>query len=202
MNKIDLIGKRFGRLLVISESDKRTKSRGMCWVCKCDCGAIKTVASQHLIRGLVMSCGCYAKEKNREKNTTHGYYGTSTYKSWDKMIQRCTNPNCSGYEYYGGRGITVCEEWMSFDGFLKDMGERPQGTSIDRINPDKGYFKDNCRWATYKVQANNTRRNQHVTYNGETKTIAEWAKEKGLKYDVLYSRLNSYGWSVEKALEM
>jgi hypothetical protein len=117
------------------------------------------------------------------------------------MIQRCTNQNCSGYEYYGGRGITVCEEWKEFANFLADMGERPKGTSIDRINVDLGYFKGNCRWATDQVQANNTSRNSKIAHKGETKTIAEWAKEKGIKYDVLYSRLNKYGWSIEKALE-
>lgn len=201
MRKINLVGKRFGRLVVVSESDKRTKSRGMYWICKCDCGATKEVASQHLIRGMVQSCGCYNKEKAIEKNTKHGYYGTPTYKSWDKMIQRCTNPKCREYMWYGKRGITICEEWKDFANFVADMGERPKGTTIDRIDVNLGYFKRNCRWASAKTQANNTRRNTLITYKGETKTLAEWAVEKGLKYDVLYSRINRYGWSIEKALD-
>lgn len=152
------------------------------------------------MRGLVVSCGCYIKDINK-KNAKHGYYGTPTYKSWDKMMHRCTNPKCKEYVWYGERGITVCEEWKDFSNFLKDMGERPPKTTIDRINVNLGYCKGNCRWASALVQANNTRRNKHITYNGETKTIAEWAEAKGIKYDVLYSRLKKYGWSVEKSLE-
>jgi hypothetical protein len=201
MAKLDLTNKRFGRLVVISESPKRTKSRGVYWFCKCDCGATKEVASQHLVKGLTVSCGCYAKEVNLKKNTTHGHFGTPTYKSWDKMIQRCCNPNCPEYRYYGGRGITICEAWSDFANFLADMGERPAGTSIDRINVNLGYFKGNCRWATSTIQANNTRRNTLITHNGKTKTIAEWAKEKNLNYDVLYSRIKKHGWSVVEALE-
>lgn len=200
-NKKDLKGQRFGRLVVLSESPKRTKSRGIYWFCECDCGNIKEIASQSLLRGLTTSCGCYNKQVNIEKNTKHGGYGTPTYKSWDKMMQRCTNPNCPEYVWYGKRGITVCDEWKDFAKFRLDMGERPPQTTIDRINVNLGYFKDNCRWANSVIQANNTRRNEHITYNGETKTIAEWAELKCLKYDVLYSRLKKYGWSIEKALE-
>ncbi|MDD3019487.1 MAG: hypothetical protein PHX61_00740 [Alphaproteobacteria bacterium] len=199
--KKDLRGQRFGRLVVVSESPKRTKSRGVYWLCQCDCGKVKEIASQSLIRGFTTSCGCYNKEVNIKKNTKHGGYGTPTYKSWDKMMQRCTNPNCPEYVWYGKRGITVCEEWKDFAKFRLDMGERSPKTTIDRINVNLGYFKENCRWANANIQANNTRRNDFITYKGKTKTIAEWAKCKGLKYDMLYSRLKIYGWSIERALE-
>ena len=198
--RIDLKGQRFGRLIVLEESSKRDKARNVYWLCQCDCGNTKEISGQNLKKGLTTSCGCYSKEVNLAKNTKHGYYGTPTYKSWDKMMQRCTNQKCKEYVWYGQRGITICEEWKDFANFLSDMGERPAGTSIDRIDVNKGYFKANCRWASAEVQANNTRRNERIVYNGETKTIAEWAKLKGIEYDILYSRLKKYGWSVEKAL--
>ena len=201
----DLTGQKFGRLIVLRMSEKRTSARGGICVCKCECGAIKEIPSLALQRGLVVSCGCYASEVNKARCTKHGHEShsnkTLTYRSWDKMIQRCTNPNAHEYKFYGARGIVVCDRWKDFSLFLKDMGERPSKFySIDRINCEGNYEPGNCRWADRKTQGNNTRRNVYYEYNGEKKTIAELAEIAGVKYDTMFYRLKKYGWSVEHAI--
>lgn len=115
------------------------------------------------------------------------------------MLQRCNNPNQKHYKNYGGRGITVCERWLKFKLFMEDMGVRPDGMSIDRIDNEKGYYKDNCRWTTRKTQQRNTRSNRLISFNGEIKTLAEWAEIKKLGYSTLQTRIWR-GWSVERAL--
>jgi hypothetical protein len=129
----------------------------------------------------------------------HGQRRTKTYKSWAEMIQRCSNPNRWQYKYYGGKGIKVCEEWKSFEAFYADMGDRPDGTSLDRIDPDKHYDKQNCRWATKVVQQNNRSNNRRIEYKGVIKTMSEWAREFNIKVATLHARLK-YGWSIEKSL--
>lgn len=121
--------------------------------------------------------------------------------SWRNMLSRCYNQNSTGYTLYGGRGITVCPEWrINFYKFLEDMGERPENTSLDRINYNKNYNKENCRWASYKDQANNTSGNVLISFKGEIKTISQWAEHLGIKTNTLQYRLYR-GWSVEKALK-
>lgn len=115
------------------------------------------------------------------------------------MIGRCHNPNSSGYSSYGGRGITVCERWRDFANFLADMGERPEGKTLDRIDGSLGYFPENCRWATVGEQNRNTRRNHNVTYNGETHCVSEWARRAGISHETLRGRL-AKGWSMDRAL--
>jgi len=199
----DLTGKQFGRLTVIEASQNKTAARGMIWLCKCDCGTIKEIAARSLITGMTVSCGCYNKEVILAKNTKHGYHGTPTYKSWDKMIQRCSNPKSEGYELYGGRGITVCDEWKDFANFISDMGERPSNLhSIDRIDTNGNYKKENCRWATSFIQANNTRRNTKIEYNGHVYTIAELARIYNVKYDTLYCRIMVFKWNIDNALNI
>ena len=135
---------------------------------------------------------------------THGHSGgigkkpSDTYTCWLSMIQRCCNPNNSRYKDYGGRGITVCEEWKDFTNFLSDMGERPNGKSIDRINVNGNYEPSNCRWATTKEQQNNLRNNRKVVYKGKTLTITELAEIFDIDRYVLYARLKRAGWNVEK----
>lgn len=124
------------------------------------------------------------------------------YHSWVNMIQRCTNPNVYDYPNYGGRGITVCPEWRGREGFYRfreDMGDRPEGTTLDRIDNDGDYYRYNCRWANSDVQANNKRSNYLLTYNGKTQSVARWAKELGISYSTLYTRLCNR-WSVEEML--
>jgi hypothetical protein len=159
MKVIDLKGKKFGKLTVIEQLLPKEKGYAK-WICKCDCGGEKTVQSGHLKKGDVKSCGC--------ANVTHGHTRgriyTAEYNTWISMKDRCCNPKNKRYDRYGGRGITVSNEWLNnFDVFYKDMGDKPTPKhSIDRINNDKGYCKENCKWATDKEQARNQSSNVMV----------------------------------------
>lgn len=145
---IDITGKRFGRLLVLQWHS--TKQKSAYWECECVCGTVKTIRGSHLRDGRIVSCRCC-------QNVTHGKTDTPTYYTWSAMIQRCGNPKNPSYCWYGARGIKVCRRWLKFENFLADMGEKPSGTSIDRVNNNKGYSPGNCRWATPKEQTNNQR---------------------------------------------
>lgn len=140
---------KFGRWSVIDLPASKYHT-----MCVCDCGIVKEVDTSTLTRGKSKSCGCLHKEKV----TTHGYNGTRTYKSYHAMKERCLNTNHQAYEFYGGRGITICNRWLlSFENFIEDMGERPEGRTLDRINNNEGYSKMNCRWATKSEQNKNKR---------------------------------------------
>ncbi len=129
----------------------------------------------------------------------HGCYKTKTYRSWQAMKMRCYNENHKAYKNYGGRGIKVCDRWLKFENFLADMGERPEGKTLERIDGDKNYEPSNCKWSDRFEQNNNTSRNSFLTYLGQTKTKAQWAKEYGVKYNNFLHRLRR-GWSIERAL--
>lgn len=152
-----LRGEKFGRLEVIGETKHRTRQGSIKWMCQCDCGKQIIVDTSSLKNGNTQSCGCLRLDRLRKKITTHGMSDTPTYNSWCGMLARCNNSKNPRYEDYGNRGIKVCERWSSFDNFLKDMGERPKGKTIDRIDNNLGYGLNNCKWATLSEQQRNTR---------------------------------------------
>lgn len=150
-NTIDLSGQKFSRLMVIKKSHMRDKA-GAKWQCECECGTVIHVNSLKLRSGKTKSCGCLKRE--RRPTLTHGMSNkTKTYRTWKEMRQRCTNPNSGKWKWYGGKGISVCPAWNDYEVFLSDMGERPEGKTLDRIDPAGNYEPNNCRWATAKQQA-------------------------------------------------
>lgn len=154
----DLTGLTFGRLTVLERAANSPRGEAR-YLCRCECGELRTVWGQSLKRGHSRSCGCLSRESFAARLTTHGQRvrgkTTPTYMSWISMITRCTNPNSDNYPLYGRRGITVCENWQTFEGFYASMGQRPEGTTIDRIDPDGNYEPGNCRWLE---RGENTRR--------------------------------------------
>lgn len=154
--KLDLTGMRFGKLAVVEEVGIRP-GQGYLWRCRCDCGNIVIVQSGHLITGHTKSCTCIKAEKLSKLRHIHGHSHEPIYKIWNSMKQRCSNPNNHAWERYGGRGLTVSDDWKSFSNFYRDMGERPEGRTLDRINNDQGYSRENCRWATPLTQSHNRR---------------------------------------------
>lgn len=200
-----LPGTVYGRLTILSESEKRHLPCGQAmrrFVCQCECGTITTVELGHLRRSNTTSCGCRRREvsvDNGRSTRTHGYTGTPTFKSWDCMRQRCNNPQDDHYPNYGLRGITVCDRWQSFVAFLEDMGERPVGHTIDRIDNDGNYEPGNCRWATPKEQARNRSNNVMLTYLGVTCCIGEWSQRIGISSSAIHQRIRR-GWSVTDTL--
>lgn len=200
----DLTGKRFGRLLVIGTTDQRGPDGGMIYECRCDCGNTCYVWNNKLTRkshSAKRSCGCL----QIDSHTTHlhGESGTLLHHKWTGMKDRCLNKNSKQYPYYGGRGITVCNEWKNdFSAFQKwalSSGYK-EDLSIDRIDPNGNYCPENCRWITMSAQQSNKRNVKLITYQGETHTIPEWAKIRGIEYGTLWSRLKK-GMPIEQALK-
>jgi hypothetical protein len=196
----DIIGNRYGRLTVIEHLGVRGR-RVHYWKCQCDCGKNVESSGDNLKEGNCKSCGCISKEC--DWNKTHSMSNTSEYKIWNSMKMRCINSNSESYSYYGGRGIKVCDRWInSFENFYEDMGKRPEGMSIDRIDVNGDYCPENCRWATMEEQSRNKRDNIHIEYKGQTKILTDWAKEINISVQTLYARLTKYGYSVEEALNL
>lgn len=169
MKKLDLTGQRFGRLTVVSPSPLRCY-RNVVWHCRCDCGESTEMRGDHLRSGHSQSCGCLSRDRVQQMGTTNarhghcaGYVKTGTYRSWRAAKNRTTNSSFRYWDNYGGRGIRMCPRWLdSFENFLADMGERPEGTTIDRINNDGDYEPGNCRWATPTEQQKNKRINRRA----------------------------------------
>lgn len=185
-NTADLVGKVFSRLIVVRR-DGVIWGQQAAWECACECGNTARTSSHALTSGDKKSCGCLEKENNASLYR-HGKYGTRSHRIWTNMKTRCTNPNNRFYPDYGGRGITVCDKWNEFAGFFDDMGECPEGMTLDRLDNDLGYSKGNCRWATMKQQCSNRRSNINVEIDGVTKTLKEWAQFYDVKYANVYWR--------------
>jgi len=196
----DLTGQRFGRLLVVDRAPNHICPGGsyaVVWNCVCDCGKHVQVLANSLRNGSNKSCGCY----RRDKRTTHNKRQTRLYTIWSKMRQRCNNPRNPQFSDYGGRGIKICEEWTNFELFYQWALSNgySDNLSIDRIDNDKGYSPDNCRWADACTQANNRRFCRYITFNGETRTVSQWAAILGIEANTLRGRIYK-GWTIERAL--
>lgn len=210
-NYIDLTGQRFGKLVVIGRAPNGNCGQTR-WMCECDCGNLTSATSQHLRAGNTKSCGCgkakFTAEFNRATKTSHGGASHTNrsrlYKIYTGMKSRCFQKHSRAYKDYGGRGITICNEWLGEHGFenFRDWslshGYRDDLT-IDRIDNDGNYSPENCRWVTMKQQTNNTRRNRYLTLNGETHTATEWGEITGINRITIVNRCLA-GWTDEEAL--
>lgn len=197
----DMTGKVFGKLSVLSMAG-RDNQGAVAWLCQCECGEQRTVAGTGLRAGRNKSCGCASpKFTAKHGRITHKMSGSRTFNIWSGMHNRCS-PLSTGKNrrLYYGKGIRVDDRWSDFMAFIEDMGLAPPGLSIDRIDGEKGYTKENCRWATCKTQANNTTRNRLLEHKGATKTVAEWAEETGIKPNTIIYRLRR-GWDASRCLE-
>lgn len=198
---IDLKDKKFGRLLVSYRLIDGKYSR---WLCICDCGTRKFVESTSLTSGRTRSCGCLNRESAIKRFTLHGAAAKDKmpeYRTWSSMKYRCYNKKNKAFAYYGGRGIKVCFEWKNdFLAFYHDMGPRPNGMSLDRIDHNGDYSPSNCRWATPTQQTRNRRNVLLYTINGETKALAEWCDLFKVKYKSVWGRINLHGESIRIAI--
>lgn len=203
----NLTGMKFNRLTVIKRAEdyiSPSNRKRVMWFCKCDCGNITKVSASNLKSGGVKSCGCLVSEIIKEMATTHGGTGTRLHRIYRSMRQRCYDKNSRNFHRYGGRGIEICNEWLGESGFehfrewANENGYRSDLT-IDRINNDGNYEPNNCRWATYKQQGNNTSRNVHINANGETHTLKEWSEILNVRYDTLLNR-RLKGWTDEQII--
>lgn len=201
MKFIDLTGKRFEKLVVIKYVEKGK------WLCKCDCGNEKIIRGDSLKQRLTLSCGCLHKRivaKTCKNNfQKHGLSKTRLNNIYHNIKQRCLNVKDPKYYCYGGRGIKICDEWKNdfkafYDWAISNGYD--DNLTIDRIDNNGNYEPSNCRWATYKIQANNTRKNHYITYNNETHTLTEWASKNNIKISTLSMRLKSKNFTTEKAL--
>ena len=198
--RIDLTGKRFGKLTAVS-FDHMSGTRSY-WKCICDCGCTCVVGADHLKKGDKLDCGCENRKKAPPIHAKHNMSNTRLYTIWALMKYRCCNPLRKEYHRYGGRGIKVCDEWMEFDSFIQWALENgySDGLTLDRVNNDGNYEPSNCRWVTRHDQAYNKSTNRHITHKGATKTITQWAIENNIPYYVLKKRIDVLHWDFERAI--
>jgi hypothetical protein len=194
----NLSGQKFHRLLVIRYLGSYNEQPY--WLCRCDCGNQSAVVGSKLKSGSTKSCGCYINEIRGPAHTTHGQTGSLLHRRWADMLTRCRNPKFKHFHNYGGRGISVCERWHTFENFFADMGEPPTRLhQIDRKNNNGNYEPDNCHWVTRTAQARNTRKNVFLTANGETHCVSEWAEILGLRPTMINKR-RYRGWTDDECL--
>jgi hypothetical protein len=196
----DLTGRPFTDWTVIRYAGGR--DHHTYWTCQCVCGTIQDVRTDELLNTQSRSCGCTGGQRGGQARTKHGKYGTPEYRIWAQMLQRCENTHDAGYHRYGGRGITVCQEWHAFPAFYADMGDRPSARhTLERVDNMQGYSKSNCLWITRAMQSRNKRTNRMITYNGITQCVTDWSITTGLSYYILASRLKK-GMPPSQALTM
>lgn len=200
---IDLTGQKFARLTVIERAENNNRGNAM-WRCKCDCGNEIITRGSCLTTGNTKSCGCYRLEQIISRCKTHGKSHSRIHNEWQNMKKRCFDEQCKSYRDYGGRGITICAEWLGEHGaenFISWACKNgyEENLQIDRIDNNGNYCPENCRWATKKEQANNRRSNILITYNGKTQTLKQWCEELGLNYVLTRQRIRRNHWSAEKA---
>lgn len=199
---IDLTGQRFGRLVVIGRADPPADNQGAArWHCRCDCGNETDVVGYSLRRETTASCGCLMRERVADAHRVHGKSSSRLYRIWSNMLERCENPHRPNYDYYGGSGVTVCEEWHDFTNFMQ-WAERTgcqENLTIDRIDVNEGYNPVNCRWATMHEQNRNKRNNINITYHGVTRCLSDWAATLGINMQTLWKRIYAEGWDIERA---
>lgn len=189
LRRSQLKGKVFGMLTVLGPFEVRARGQTY-WLCRCACGGDNWVRSGHLTAGVTQSCGCTGPELIRLRATVHGQSNTPTHRTWMSMKARCYNKNTDSYKYYGARGITVCDRWNeSFEAFAEDMGERPRGMTIERIDVNGNYEPSNCKWATSVEQARNKTNTRLLTLDGKSRTAIEWAEVLGIPRGTIVSRL-------------
>lgn len=199
-NRFNLLNKKFDDLEVVGFEGIIKGHRH--WKCLCSCGNFITLRGASLVHGNTKSCGCLHKKVVGDTFRTHGKAKSKEYRSWQHLKERCLNPKDPAYFNYGGRGITVCDEWKdSFEKFYEDMGECPKNYSIERIDNEKGYYKENCKWASREEQSLNRRNTVIVTFNNETKPLLLFCKELNLKYFTVIKKLKR-GLSVEDAFKV
>ncbi|EIA1382395.1 hypothetical protein K6760_001814 [Escherichia coli] len=203
MSRITIFpGEKYGYLTIIKETKapSHIKTKGLRYfLCSCECGVVKSISMGSLRSGAVVSCGCYHKKKITKLHNGKPITAYSGYSSWTSMLDRCRNPACNDFPHYGGRGITVCDEWSNPVNFAHDMGEKPKWFSIERIDNNKGYSPDNCRWANATEQGRNKRNNHKVVVSGESVTMSAAWQTNGMKESTFYNRLNA-GMNAEDAL--
>lgn len=193
-NFVSAIGHRFGLIEVIGEPES---GKGRRVECRCDCGTVKLIRIAALRQGTTTSCGC----RRVQQWTTHGMARHASYAPWLAMVRRCTNPSHPSFADYGGRGIGVCERWMSIDNFIEDMGVRPPRMELDRIDNNGNYEPGNCRWTDRRTQLNNRRVNHRIEIDGVTKTLSEWATHFGVVSGPVASGRIHYGWEPIRAFK-
>lgn len=196
MPRRDMTGQTFGFLTAVSIDHI---NRHVFWLFRCECGSEKVLNGALVRRGSIKSCGCRRKELIGAATRRHGLSNTPTHKSWLSMLQRAQNPRACGHDRYYDAGIRVVDRWLVFENFLADMGPRPTGMTLDRIDNEKGYEPGNCRWATQTMQSHNRRITRWIDHAGQRRPLAEWARLAGLCETTLRDRLAA-GWGVDRAL--
>ena len=204
MRSVDLTGQKFGRLTVVRFDHKENGRKY--YLCQCDCGNFKIVSNHSLKSGNTKSCGCLHKEiliQRNKDNRVHHPENERLLRIWRAMLHRCYKETDEHYDYYGGRGIKVCDDWHDFEAFQKWalVNGYADNLTIDRLDGNKDYCPENCSWATMTVQNNHKSDTKWLTYKGKTQSLSDWCRELGLDYFRTKTRLNSLGWSVEDAFE-